>query len=115
MPSRPRSLTALRQRGGPPVAIAGIPPRASAHRRGYTRGWQAFRLRVLADVAGVNFPQGGPLCRVCGQPATDVDHIRPHRGDRELLYDPTNVQSLCHSCHSRKTASEDGGFGRGSV
>jgi 5-methylcytosine-specific restriction protein A len=23
-----------------------------------------------------------------------------------------NVQGLCHSCHSRKTATEDGGFGR---
>jgi 5-methylcytosine-specific restriction protein A len=41
-----------------------------------------------------------------------VDHIRPHKGDRGLLYANENVQSLCESCHSRKTATEDGGFGR---
>ena len=43
--------------------------------------------------------------------ATDVDHIVPHRGDARLLYDENNLQSLCKSCHSRKTATEDGGFG----
>lgn len=44
---------------------------------------------------------------------TDVDHIVPHRGDPELLYDEANLQSLCHECHSKKTAREDGGFGNG--
>ncbi|WP_423837057.1 HNH endonuclease [Sutterella wadsworthensis] len=43
--------------------------------------------------------------------ATDVDHIKPHRGDPILLFDEKNLQALCHACHSRKTASEDGGFG----
>lgn len=43
--------------------------------------------------------------------ATDLDHIEPHRGDMTLFWDHDNWQSLCHSCHSAKTASEDGGFG----
>ena len=38
--------------------------------------------------------------------ATDVDHIQPHRGDWALFTDPDNLQSLCKSCHDRKTAQE---------
>ncbi|SPA17227.1 Putative phage holin (fragment) [Cupriavidus taiwanensis] len=31
--------------------------------------------------------------------ATVVDHVRPHRGDRRLFLDRTNLQSLCKLCH----------------
>nr|DAE96978.1 MAG TPA: HNH endonuclease [Caudoviricetes sp.] len=44
-------------------------------------------------------------------PATEVDHIIPHRGDQKLFWDMSNWQALCHNCHSAKTAREDGGFG----
>jgi 5-methylcytosine-specific restriction protein A len=44
-------------------------------------------------------------------PAVLVDHIIPHRGDTTLLYDQSNLQSLCTACHNRKTNTEDGGFG----
>lgn len=52
-----------------------------------------------------------PFCRNCAsigvrQRAEDVDHIIPHRGNKELFYDSGNLQSLCHSCHSRKTMAE---------
>ena len=43
--------------------------------------------------------------------ATELDHIRPHKGNRALFYAAGNWQALCKSCHDRKTASEDGGFG----
>lgn len=53
-----------------------------------------------------------PLCRACAQRgratvASDVDHI----DSRNTSCDQSNLQSLCHSCHSSKTAREDGGFG----
>ena len=80
--------------------------RRSAHARGYGRAWQRTRLTILA---------GSPLCVVClaagiEKTATDVDHITPKaRGGRDEF---SNLQSLCHECHSEKTAREDGGFGR---
>ena len=52
-----------------------------------------------------------PQCVACGAPASEVDHIRPHRGDAALFWDAANWQPLCLPCHSRKTTREDGGFG----
>jgi 5-methylcytosine-specific restriction enzyme A len=43
--------------------------------------------------------------------ATDVDHIVPHGGNMALFWSEANWQPLCHACHSRKTATGDGGFG----
>jgi Restriction endonuclease len=35
-----------------------------------------------------------------------VDHVVPHRSDVALFWDELhNWQSLCYSCHSRKTAA----------
>lgn len=52
-----------------------------------------------------------PFCRECARHgyrvrATDVDHIKPHCGDMALFSDPDNLESLCHACHSAKTAAE---------
>lgn len=105
MPDRPRTLS--RPRPSRPPAEA---RRGSAHARGYTRSWQRLRLRVLADVGRDEFRRGGPLC-ACGAAATEVDHVRPHRGDPDLFWDADNLQSLCKPCHSRKTVAEDGGLG----
>lgn len=52
-----------------------------------------------------------PLCVTCGALATDLDHVVPHKGDTRLFWDEGNWQALCASCHSVKTAAEDGGFG----
>jgi 5-methylcytosine-specific restriction protein A len=35
-----------------------------------------------------------------------VDHIIPHRGNRELFWDTENWQALCTPCHNRKTKQE---------
>lgn len=82
--------------------------RGSRHERGYTSRWDRYRRRYLWQ---------HPLCVRCAaedvvEAATVVDHIRPHRGDQELFWDPNNHQALCKPCHDRKTATEDGGFGR---
>ena len=52
-----------------------------------------------------------PFCRECAKRgirtrATDVDHIVDHKGNWDMFCDPNNLESLCHSCHSRKTARE---------
>ena len=46
-------------------------------------------------------------CRAAGklELATDVDHVIPHRGDRNIFMSGP-FRSLCHSCHSKKTVRE---------
>jgi len=81
--------------------------RAKTAERGYGGRWQRLRKLHLARF---------PLCVACQakgiiQVATDVDHHVAHRGDVFLFWDESNWRSLCASCHSSKTAREDGGFG----
>jgi 5-methylcytosine-specific restriction enzyme A len=85
--------------------------RGSSTQRGYGARWQKASKAYL---------QAHPLC-VCPEckagelrvtAATVVDHIIPHRGDMKLFWDNTNWQSMGKTCHDRKTAAEDGGFGR---
>ena len=45
-----------------------------------------------------------PLCVMCQadgrvEPATVVDHIKPHRGDSAMFWDRSNWQSLCKRHH----------------
>jgi 5-methylcytosine-specific restriction enzyme A len=82
--------------------------RGTANERGYTGAWQKARAAFLrAHPLCVQHEERGELV-----PATVVDHIVPHKGDRALFWDRTNWQSLCKPCHDAKTAREDGGFGR---
>jgi len=76
----------------------------SARARGYTTAWEGEAKRYLA---------AHPTCARCPAPSQVVDHVRPHRGNRELFWDRSNWQPLCRSCHNHKTATEDAaGFGR---
>ena len=57
-----------------------------------------------------------PFCEECLKAgertkATMVDHIIPIRQGGDKL-SPTNLQSLCWSCHSRKSVEEGSRFGR---
>jgi 5-methylcytosine-specific restriction enzyme A len=46
-------------------------------------------------------------CVTCGaRGRLEVDHIKPVRDAPELAYAADNLQSLCVSCHSAKTAAE---------
>ena len=82
--------------------------RESASKRGYNRRWRRARAAFL---------RRHPLCVACARvdrvtAATVVDHIVPHKGDTVLFWLVSNWQALCKRCHDRKTAREDGGFGR---
>nr|DAO17220.1 MAG TPA: HNH endonuclease [Caudoviricetes sp.] len=82
--------------------------RGTATERGYNSKWSRASKLFLAT---------HPWCAECLRRdgirvrATETDHIIPHKGDRHLFWDQSNWQPLCHSCHSVKTAREDGGFG----
>lgn len=70
-----------------------------------TARWKRLRRMVLAR---------DPLCVVClgfgrTEPATFVDHKTPLAAGG--TNSPENLQGMCQSCHSRKTALHDGGFG----
>ena len=89
------------------VASAYNKSRGSAASQGYDGRWRRVRKRYLAR---------HPLCVFCRQagritPATVVDHIKPHKGDRVLFWDESNWQALCKPCHDAKTAREDGRWG----
>lgn len=82
--------------------------RPNSYRRGYgSTRWRNLRAQQLAKQ---------PLCETCLAadryvPAVHVDHRVPHDGPSDPKYsDPANLSSLCHRCHSRKTATQDGGF-----
>src|SRR3990167_147808 len=74
--------------------------RPTTAERGYGGEWHKIRAEQLSLA---------PYCCQCRQPASHVDHIRPLKCGG--TNDSNNLQSLCASCHSRKTASVDGGFG----
>ena len=97
----PRSPDSRRPFASPPGAPQrDDTSRPNAYQRGYNKRWAKARQTVLSRQ---------PLCVVCQQAglvteATEVDHIRPHRGDSNVFWDSGNWQALCKSCHSRKTA-----------
>lgn len=77
--------------------------RGSAASRGYDARWRRIRAMVLAEES---------LCRECAKqgrivPARHVDHIDGNVNNMRR----ENLQPLCASCHSRKTAKEDGRWG----
>ncbi len=79
--------------------------RGTAAQRGYGARWRRLRRMFLnahpicADPFGVHAKAGEVV------PATDVDHIIAKRCGGTDTWE--NLQALCHSCHSRKTAAEN--------
>ncbi len=113
MPQRPP--TACRRPGCPGLVRAGVcsvcgprrhvvdqvhdEQRGTAAQRGYGGRWQRVRL---------NYLRMHPLCVCCHEagrvePATDVHHLIPKRSGGSD--EDSNLQALCHACHSKVTAA----------
>ena len=83
------------------------PPRKTdtrdhAAKRGYNYRWQRFRLTFL---------QTHPLCAECRRQgivteATELHHLDGLGPLGARGYDENNLEQLCKTCHSRKTASQ---------
>ncbi len=79
--------------------------RGSACSRGYDRRWRRYRAVYLRQ---------HPLCVMCGEVATEVDHVVPvvdGQSDQNFWMD-TNHQALCGRCHRGKTALERSSMGQ---
>lgn len=72
--------------------------RPSARARGYDSQWDKARVAFLAR---------HPVCVRCAAPATVVDHIIPHKGDKALFWKRDNWQPLCKPCHDRAKQAEE--------
>ena len=62
-------------------------------------GYRAKERELPEDVRDQVKERDRGLCRECGEPGTEVDHIR---GSSNAL---ENLQLLCHDCHTDKTKS----------
>lgn len=89
--------------------------RGSARERGYDTRWERYRSAYLREhplcvecAAGVPLPRGVRPRAVTA--ATVVDHIRPHKGDPELFWDPANHRAVCKPHHDARV--DEGDFGR---
>ncbi len=56
------------------------------------------------------------LCEICGvalkrgrnhPQSAVVDHIKPHKQNLDLFWDPDNLQAMCKECHDGRKASQD--------
>lgn len=67
------------------------------------KAWLDLRVRVFVrDSYRCQMPGCGV---VTGSPI--ADHVIPHRGDRALFFDDTNVQTLCKPCHDGRKQAEE--------
>jgi 5-methylcytosine-specific restriction enzyme A len=75
--------------------------RPKTAQRLYGNRWRVAALAFLAKPSN-------RICRVCEADgvlrlATEVDHIKPHRGDYTTFWAVDNWQGLCKRHHSEKT------------
>ena len=80
--------------------------RGSARERGYDSQWEEIRAVVIREE---------PFCRLClaagrRTPSAEVDHIRPLRAGG--THTRVNLRALCATCHRRRTAIDQSGWGR---
>jgi len=81
--------------------------------RTQTQPWRAwYKTAKWQRLRAATFERDLFTCQECGRIEGRTshlicDHIKPHRGDERLFWDPTNLQTLCKSCHDAvKQAAE---------
>lgn len=90
MPNRPPKHRPLK-----PAKPSDSARNEQLHRKLIRSGrWQKFRPTFLAEF---------PLCNRCGEPATEVHHVRKLAAHPEDLCDPEHCEALCKRCHDRAT------------
>lgn len=109
MASKP--LRPCRKPGCPALTREGYcpahkPKQAARRESAQWHGW--YLLPVWTDDLRPTQLLQEPFCRACARKgirtrATDVDHVQDHKGNWARFIDRSNLESLCHSCHSRKT------------
>jgi len=123
MPNRPKKLCTY---PGCNTLVDGSESKCAVHRTEYKKSLSKKRIRPEYDKwyntslwANIRKRKLGeePLCQECLKydeyvTANIVDHIIPHKGLWNIFVDYDNLQSLCKSCHDRKTAKEDGTFNK---
>jgi len=78
--------------------------RPSSSERGYDAKWRRTRAEYLARYPDCEEPG-------CNELATDVDHIDGQGPNGPRGHDWSNLRSLCHPHHSKRTAMDQpGGF-----
>jgi 5-methylcytosine-specific restriction protein A len=58
--------------------------------------WRTFRLEVL---------KGSPFCQ-CGKFGSACHHVEPLKDNWERRLDPTNIVTMCSSCHASHELQE---------
>ena len=87
-------------------------PKLSGDRSEEAKGWRwMYSTAVWTQDLRPTQLLRQPWCEECAKlglrvRAMDVDHRRDHKGDWSIFTDRSNLRSLCHSCHSRKTARD---------
>jgi 5-methylcytosine-specific restriction protein A len=77
------------------------PPDTAQH---YDGEWRKTRAAFLAE---------NPACVWCGGKAQEVDHVNAVRENPSIRLAWSNLRATCTSCHSRRTATEQGFARRG--
>lgn len=72
-----------------------------------------YNSKAWQDVRQIRIGMDRGLCRRCGRPGNEVDHIielTPENiDDEKIALNLDNLQTLCHTCHTRKTKAEHRG------
>lgn len=77
-----------------------------------TTAWRTLRAQVLREEplcrCEIHRDDNAPFGSKPDAPASDtVDHIKAHRGDKDLFFARSNLRGMARDCHNAKTSRDD--------